>query len=92
MVQFSSSIRYTRITLFTLNVLFFLLGISVMSLGIYIKSSDSFSTISQIYSISVVLKGESMQWIGLGMIIAGILTACLAAFGCLGNLNTKTNE
>jgi hypothetical protein len=75
--------------LFALNIIFFLIGLSVMGLGIYLKSSKSYSAISEIYSISKILGDEGMQWVGIGMIIAGILTACLAAFGCLGILKKK---
>jgi len=63
-----------------------------MGLGIYIKSSSSYSAISEVYSISKILGGEAMQWIGIGMIVAGILTACLAAFGFLGILKKKDNK
>jgi hypothetical protein len=84
MVQLSCGVQCTRAILIALNVIFLLIGLSVMGLGIYIKSSRSYSAISEIYSISEAFGGEAMQWIGVGMIVAGILTAGLAIFGCLG--------
>ena len=84
MVELSCGVRCTRAILVALNVLFLLIGLSVMGMGIYIKTSKSYSAISEIYGISEALGGEAMQWIGVGMIAAGLLTACLAIFGCLG--------
>jgi hypothetical protein len=84
MVQLSCHVQCTRAILFALNIVFLLIGLSVMGLGIYIKSSRNYNTISEIYNISEAFGGEAMRWIGVGMIIAGVLTACLAVFGCLG--------
>ncbi|CAF3066389.1 unnamed protein product [Rotaria socialis] len=84
MGRFSCGIQCTRATLFGLNILFVFVGFTVMGLGIYIKVNGNFSSISEIYKVSQALGSEAMQWIGVGMIVAGIFTALLAAFGCLG--------
>jgi CD63 antigen len=84
MVQLSCGVQCTRTLLFALNLLFLLLGFTVMGLGIYVKVNGNFNSIAEIYSVSEALGGEAMQWVGTGMIVAGIATACLAAFGCLG--------
>lgn len=84
MVKSEQNLRYTRIILFVFNLLLLLFGFCLIGLGVYIKSSDSFDVISQLYSVSDALRGEAMQWIGIGMIIAGILTSFLAVFTCLG--------
>jgi hypothetical protein len=89
MVQLSCGVQCTRSALFALNILFLLIGLSVMGLGIYVKVNGNFSAISEIYSISTALGGDVMQWVGIGMIILGILTACLAIFGCLGMLEKE---
>ncbi|CAF0924242.1 unnamed protein product [Rotaria sp. Silwood1] len=84
MVQLSYGVQCTRAALFALNILFLLVGFTVMGLGIYVKVNGNFIAISEIYGVSEALGREAMQWIGVGMITVGILTACLAAFGCLG--------
>ena len=84
MVQLSRGVRYTRAFLFVLNVFFLLVGFAVMGLGISIKASGHFSAISEIYEISETLGDEVMQWVGVGMIITGIFTVCLAVFGGVG--------
>ncbi|CAF0884124.1 unnamed protein product [Rotaria sordida] len=84
MVQLSCGVQCTRAALFALNILFLLVGFTVMGLGIYIKVNGNFNAISEIYGVSEALGKEAMQWIAVGMIIVGIFTACLAAFGCLG--------
>ncbi|CAF1383949.1 unnamed protein product [Adineta steineri] len=55
-----------------------------MGLGIYVKVNGNFRAVAEIYSISEALGGEAMQWVATGLIIVGIFTALLAAFGCLG--------
>jgi len=84
MVQLSCGVQFTRTALFALNVFVLLIGFSVMGLGIYVKVNGNFRAISEIYSISEALGAEVMQWAALGMILGGIFTAGLAAFGCLG--------
>ncbi|CAF3376957.1 unnamed protein product [Rotaria sp. Silwood1] len=92
MVQLSCGVQCTRAALFALNIIFLLVGFSVMGLGIYVKVNGNFIAISEIYGVSEALGREAMQWIGVGMITVGILTACLAAFGCLGMLNKKIGD
>ncbi|CAF2400272.1 unnamed protein product [Rotaria sp. Silwood2] len=84
MVQLSCGVQCTRAALFALNILFLLIGFGVMGFGIYVKVNGNFTAIAEIYEVSEALGKEAMQWIAVGMIVVGILTACLAAFGCLG--------
>lgn len=84
MVQLSLGVRYARAILFVLNILFLLVGLTVMGLGISIKANGHFSAIAEIYEISKTLGDEVMQWVGVGMIITGIFTVCLTIFGGLG--------
>ena len=86
MVRLSCGVQCTRATLFALNIVFLLVGFTVMGFGIYIKVNGNFKSIAEIYSISEALGNDAMQWVGVGLIVMGILTACLAAFGCLGML------
>lgn len=85
MVYLSTGIRYTRGIFIVLNVLFLLIGFTVMGLGISIRTSGRFSAIAEIYEISKTFGDEVIQWVGVGMIITGIFTVCLAIFGGLGN-------
>ncbi len=91
MPRLSCGMQCALAALFALNILFLFIGFSVMGVGIYIKSSGSFSAVAEIYSISESLGSEAMQWIGVGMIVAGVLTVGLATFGCLGILKIKNN-
>ncbi|CAF1328039.1 unnamed protein product [Rotaria sp. Silwood1] len=84
MVRLSCGVQCTRITLFVLNIIFLILGFSILGLGIYIKVNGNFSAVTAAYSITQALGGETMQWIGTIMIIVGVFTSCLASFGCLG--------
>ncbi|UJR36183.1 hypothetical protein I4U23_028917 [Adineta vaga] len=87
MVQLSCGVQCTRTVLLTLNILFILVGFSVMGLGIYIKVNGNFRAISEIYTVSEALGGEAMQWVAVGLITVGALTTILAVFGCLGAIS-----
>jgi hypothetical protein len=89
MVRLSFGVQCASKALFALNILFVLIGFTVMGMGIYIKVSKNLRAISEIYSMSEAFGSETMQWIGVGMMIAGTITVCLAAFGCLGILKIK---
>jgi len=84
MVQLSCGVQCTRASLFALNIVFLLIGFSVMGLGIFVKVNGNFSAISEIHSFTEAFGNDLMQWIGVGLIVIGIFTACLATFGCLG--------
>ena len=84
MVRLSCGVQCTRSMLFVLNILFLIFGFSILGLGIYVKVNGSFNAIIVAHNITQALGGTTMQWIGTGMIILGVLTACLAAFGCFG--------
>lgn len=92
MVRLSSGVRHTRRALIALNVLFLLIGFTVMGIGISIKASGRFSAIAEIYEISKTFGDEVMQWVGVGMIITGIFTVCLTILGGLGKFNDQINR
>ena len=87
MVRLSCGVQYTRITLFSLNILFLLFSLCILALGIYIKVNGNFDAITAAYNITQALGSATMQWIGTIMIIVGSITCCLATFGCFGALN-----
>ena len=84
MVRLSCGVQCTSGVLFGLNLLFLLLGLTVMGLGIYIRVDESFSSVAEIYSISEALGHDTMRWVGITMIVVGVFSSILAAFGCLG--------
>ncbi len=84
MIRLSSGARRARAILFVLNILFLMFGFTILGLGIYIKVNGNFSAIIAAYNITQALGGAAMQWIGTIMIIVGVFTPCLAAFGFLG--------
>lgn len=60
-----------------------------MGFGIYIKISDNFKIVNELYNISEAFRSGIFQWVNLGMILVGALTAVVAAFGCIGALAHK---
>ena len=84
MVRLSCGVQCASAALFALNLLCFLLGLTVMSFGIYVKVNGNFNSVAELYSISEAFGNDTFQWVAVAMIVGGILTACLAAFGCLG--------
>ncbi|CAF3447791.1 unnamed protein product [Rotaria socialis] len=84
MVRLSCGVQCARTTLFALNIIFLIFGFSILGLGIYVKINGNFSAIAAAYNITQSLGGLTMQWVGTIIIIVGVFTSCLAAFGCLG--------
>ncbi len=84
MPHLSCGVKCSRVMLVVLNIIFLLFGFAIWGLGIYVKFDGNFKTIVAAYNITEALGGRTMGWIGIIMIILGIITAGLAVFGCLG--------
>lgn len=84
MARLSCGVQCSRTLLFILNTIFLLIGLSVLSFGIYIQANGNFSSIPAIYNITQAIGMHTVKWGGTVMIIAGAFTSCLAAFGFLG--------
>ena len=84
MARVSCGVQCTTAVLFGLNLLFLLLGLTVMGLGIYVRVNESFSSVAELYSISEAFGHDAMKWVGITMIVIGVFSSILAAFGCLG--------
>lgn len=84
MPRLSCGVRCSRIMLIILNIVFLLLGLAIFGMGIYIKVYGFLSGIATAYNITESLGNETMQLIGTMMIVIGVLTLLLAAFGVLG--------
>ena len=89
MARISCGVQCSSAVLFALNLLFFLLGFTVIGLGIYIRVNGSFDAISDLNSLSQALGWEAMRSVGSMLIVAGVLTSLIAAFGCLGAILQK---
>ena len=89
MARLSCGVQCSSAILFALNLLFFLLGFTVMGLGIYMRVNGNFDAIAGVYNISQVLGWEAMQSVGAMLIAAGVFTSLIAAFGCLGAILQK---
>lgn len=92
MARLSCGVQCTSGVLFGLNLLFVLLGLTVMGLGIYVKVNENFASVTELYSISEALGHNTMKWVGIDMIIAGVFSSILAAFGCLGKKSMPEGE
>ncbi len=84
MPRLSCGVSCSRLILVILNLVFLLFGFTIWGLGMYVKFDGNFKTIIAVYNITEALGGRTMGWIGIVMIVVGILTSGLAIFGCLG--------
>lgn len=84
MARLSCSIEATSIVLFALNMLFLVLGGSMLGFGIYLKVSKKFDVALSPHINAQIIGGEAIEIVGVVLIIVGVFTAILSAFGCLG--------
>ena len=73
-----------RGTLLVLNILFVIVGITLIGLGVYIKVDDNFaSVLSKIADMSD-FSGQPLGFLAFVMIGGGVFTLVIALFGCMG--------
>jgi hypothetical protein len=84
MARLSCGIEVTCIILFALNILFLVFGCSLLGFGIYLKVSKKFDVALSPHINAQIIGGEAIEAVGVVLIIVGIFTALLSAFGCLG--------
>lgn len=89
MARVSCGVQCTGAVLFAFNLSLCLLGLTVMGFGIYVRVNDNFKAVNQLYTISEALDNGIFLWVSSGMIVAGVLTAVIAGFGCLGAIFHK---
>ena len=70
MPHVTNTIKYSRLISIISNAIVLLCGIALLTLGIFIEVSDDFIAI---YNITQALGGENMLWVGVMMIIVGVL-------------------
>ncbi|CAF4551233.1 unnamed protein product, partial [Rotaria socialis] len=86
MARFSCGVQCTRIILFSLNILFFLFGLTLLGFGIYVKVSNRFE-IALPDNIGVkIVSGDVPGAVGILLITVAVFTILLSAFGCCGAL------
>ncbi len=85
----SRGVEFMRGVLLVLNILFVIVGITLIGLGVYMKVDDNFASIlSQIADISD-FKGQSLGFLAFAMIGGGVFTLLIALFGCMGEFRVR---
>ena len=82
----SCGIHFVRGTLVILNILFILLGLTVIGFGIYVKVNDNFSSILDEFTNDSELESQSFGFLAFAMIGGGVFTLLIALFGCAGKV------
>ncbi|CAF1250527.1 unnamed protein product [Adineta steineri] len=86
MARLSCGIEITCIVLFALNITFLAFGFCLVGFGTYIKVSKKFDIALSEHISTAIIGGEAIETAGVILIIVGIFTVLLSAFGCLGAL------
>ena len=84
MARLSCGVQCTRTILFLLNILFVILGFTLLGVGIYVKVSKKLDIALSEHINTKILGGDVLEWVGVIMIIVAVFTILLASFGCLG--------
>ncbi|UJR36184.1 hypothetical protein I4U23_028918 [Adineta vaga] len=86
MARLSCGIEVISVILFALNILFLVFGCSLLGFGIYLKVSKKFDVALSPNISTQIIGGEAIEVVGIILIIMGVFTVLLSAFGCLGAL------
>ena len=87
MPHLSCGAQFSRKALIVSNVVFLLCGITALGLGVYVLVDGNYSVIHAAFTVTEALGGAGMQWLGVIMIVVGLLTCALAVVGCLGAIH-----
>jgi len=78
--------EFMRGVLLVLNVIFILIGLTLIGLGIYMKVDTSFVAILNDLAKLEDFAGQSFGYLAFILIGGGIITVLIALFGCVGAL------
>ena len=78
------SAGFLRGALLVLNIIFVLVGITILVLGIYIKIDSNISAILDKLDNASNFEGKSLGFLAFVMIGGGIITMIIAFTGCMG--------
>ena len=84
MARLSCGIQCSRTMLFILNIVFLILGLSLLGFGIYLNVSKKLDIALSEHINSSVLGGNVLRDIGYVLIIFAVFTVLLSTFGCCG--------
>jgi hypothetical protein len=82
--HFCCTVGFLRGILLLLNIIFVLVGITILVLGIYIKIDNNISAILDKLDQSGNFEGKSLGFLAFVMIGGGIFTMIIAFAGCMG--------
>jgi len=89
MAELSRGVKCSRVVLCIINILYFIFGIAILSVGIFILTNRRFNAIQDLYTISESFGDATMECIVSTMILIGVLTACQSLLGCIGAVHEK---
>ena len=75
--------------LLLLNILFVLIGLTMVGLGIYLLVDKNISAVLNRFKDDSDFKGQSLGFLAFVMIGGGIFTAIISFVGCLGKNNAE---
>jgi hypothetical protein len=82
--EFFCSVEFLRGILLLLNIIFVLVGITILVLGIYIKIDNNISSILDKLDDVSNFEGRSLGFLAFVMIGGGVITMIIAFAGCMG--------
>ncbi|CAF0748053.1 unnamed protein product [Adineta ricciae] len=75
-----------RGALLVFNILFVIVGITLIGLGVYIKVDDNFASVLSKIADNSDFSGQALGFLAFVMIGGGVVTLLIALFGCMGAL------
>jgi len=85
-VQLSCGVKCSRAFLLILNIIFVCFGLVLVGFGIFVKVDKNFSTILNKLFDTTDVQGSAIKSLAMIMIIGGVITLLISAFGCMGAL------
>lgn len=84
MARLSCGVQCTRVILLILNVLFFIFGCVLLSLGIYLTVSKKLDVAFSDHFNTKIIGKDVLEGVGIIMITVAGFTLLLSTFGCFG--------
>ena len=89
--ELSCGISLIKTILVILNVLFIIVGLTLIGFGIYVKVNNNFSSILDEFATEKDFESQSLGFLAFAMIGGGVFTLLIALFGCAGKLSNENH-
>lgn len=83
-LRLSCGLRFSRIALLVFNIVFLVLGFTLLGFGIYLTASKKFDVAFFEDINADIIGGDAIQTVGIILIIVGIFTVIVSFVGGLG--------